>query len=165
MRPAVIALALIVSGLAWAAPATQPVKFSDELFHKFQHPRCLHCHQFNSRRSNGRAWNTHSKRYLCEECHKPSLTGLQGGEWMAPAGERMDYTGYSAQETCELIKRNAPTGDKSVTLSIHLLTDARVLWALDNGNTPQGHSATVPGGFDEWERDVKAWIADGMRCE
>lgn len=160
---AVVALALAVP--AAVASPDRPVTFRDVLYAKFQNERCLGCHQFNSRRSNGRAWTTHRNRYLCETCHKPSLTGMLGGEWMAPPGERMDYTGYSAHDTCELIKRNAPTGDKVQTLTHHLLMDARIGWALRNGRTPDGRHATVPGGYEEWERDVKAWVADGMLCE
>lgn len=154
--------------LALAAPAADagaPVRFSDALYQKFQHERCLQCHQFNSRRSNGRAWTSHRSRYLCEQCHKPALTGLGAGEWLAPAGEKMDYTGLSARATCEQIKRNAPTGDKAVTLTHHMLTDVRIRWALEGGQTPAGKRATVPGGYAEWERDVKAWVADGMLCE
>lgn len=154
-------LALTLAASAWA----EPVKFSDALYPKFQHQRCLQCHQFNSRRSNGRAWNSHRNRYLCENCHKPGLTGLLGGEWMAPQNGRMDYTGLSARDTCEMIKRNAPTGDKAEMLGRHLLTDHRVGWAIRNGTTPDGRRAPVPGGYEEWQRDVRAWIADGMICE
>ncbi|TCJ16308.1 hypothetical protein EZJ19_05235 [Parasulfuritortus cantonensis] len=156
-------LALAVA--ASAAAGAEPVKFSDALYAKFQDARCLQCHQFNSRRSNGRAWTSHRTRYLCENCHKPALTGLLGGEWMAPPGEKMDYTGYSARETCELIKRNTPTGDKAEVLSHHLLTDSRVLWAIKSGMTPAGRRPTMPGGYDEWARDVRAWVADGMICD
>ena len=122
--------------LAWAAPvalAAQPVKFSAALYKKFHHDRCLQCHQFNSRKSNGRAYHSHRSRYLCEQCHKPQLTGLVPGEWMAPAGEKMDYTGLSARETCQLIKRNAPTGDLAKVIEHHLLHDGRVRWAIDSG--------------------------------
>ncbi|NTV95976.1 MAG: hypothetical protein HGA75_11270 [Thiobacillus sp.] len=165
MRHLFALLALVLSASAWASPNIGPVKFSDALYPKFQHERCLQCHQFNSRRSNGRAWNSHRSRYLCEQCHKPALTGLGGGEWMAPAGDRMDYTGFSAHDTCELIKRNAATGDKAEVLSHHLLHDVRVGWALKSGKTPAGQREVVPGGYAEWERDVKAWIAGGMVCE
>ncbi|MDD3529293.1 MAG: hypothetical protein PHS77_05405 [Gallionellaceae bacterium] len=160
-----LTLLLALPALAWAAPARTPVKFGDALYAKFHHERCLQCHQFNSRRSNGRAWTSHRSRYLCESCHAPRLTGLAGGEWLAPAGERMDYTGYSARDTCLLVKRNAATGDKAQVLTRHLLHDVRVIWSLDRGTTPAGKRATVPGGYAEWERDVKAWIADGMLCE
>jgi hypothetical protein len=156
----------VVLALALTGPATAaPVKFSDALHQKFHHERCLQCHQFNSRKSNGRAWTSHRNRYLCEQCHKPALTGLGGGEWLAPGNEKMDYTGLSARDTCLMIKRNAPSGDKAEVLSRHLLTDSRVGWALKNGKTPAGQRPIVPGGYEEWQRDVKAWIADGMICE
>lgn len=159
--PALILLALATP--AW--PAGTPVKFSTALHAKFHHERCLQCHQFNSRKSNGRAWTSHRSRYLCEQCHKPALTGLAGGEWMAPANEKMDYTGLSARETCLMIKRNAPSGDKAEVLRHHLLQDVRVQWSIKSGMTPGGQRPTVPGGEAEWERDVLAWIAGGMVCE
>jgi hypothetical protein len=77
----------------------------------------------------------------------------------------MDYTGMSARETCQLIKRNAPTGELSEQLKHHLLHDTRVRWAIDSGRTPAGPRPTVPGGYGDWERDVKAWIEGGMSCD
>jgi hypothetical protein len=161
MKPVIVLMALCLAIPGWA----EPVKFSDALYPKFLHDRCLQCHQFNSRKSNGRAWTSHRSRYLCESCHKPALTGLQSGEWMAPGNEKMDYTGLSARDTCLMIKRNAPYGDKAQVLGQHLLYDGRVGWAIRNGKTPQGPRETVPGGYEEWARDVRAWIADGMICD
>jgi hypothetical protein len=154
-------LALLLAPSAWS----EPVRFSDALYQKFHHDRCLQCHQFNSRKSNGRGWTSHRNRYLCEDCHKPAITGLRGGEWMAPGNDRMDYTGLSARDTCLMIKRNTPTGDKARLLAHHLLHDGRVGWALARGRTPNGLRPTVPGGYEEWARDVRAWIADGMLCD
>jgi hypothetical protein len=156
----------LLAGLALApAWAVEPVKFSQALQAKFHHDRCLQCHQFNSRKSNGRAYHSHRSRYLCEQCHRPQLTGLAGGEWMAPAGEKMDYTGLNAADTCRLVKRNAPSGVLSEQLAHHLLHDGRVRWAIDSGRTPAGPRPTLPGGYAEWEQDVKAWVAGGMSCE
>ncbi len=147
------------------ANAAEPVRFSDALYAKFHHDRCLQCHQFNSRRSNGRSYFSHRSRYLCDKCHAPRLTGLAGGEWMAPQGSVMDYTGMNARDTCNLIKRNAGSGDLKTRLTEHLLHDARIRWALENGMTPAGRFPAVPGGYEAWERDVKAWLRDGMLCE
>lgn len=157
----ILALAL----LGQAAQAAGPVKFSDSLARKFHHDRCLQCHQFNSKQSNGRAYNTHRSRYLCETCHKPAFTGLATGDWMAPAGSKMDYTGMSPRDTCLMAMRNAPAGDKRETLRHHLLHDARVLWAITNGVTPAGQRERIPGGIEEWRRDVQAWYDAGMRCD
>lgn len=164
MRLLTIVLLLIFQSVP-RAMAAEPVKFSDALYAKFHHDRCLQCHQFNSRKSNGRAYHSHRSRYLCEQCHKPQLTGLAAGEWMAPAGGKMDYTGLSARETCQLIKRNAPSGELATVLEHHLLHDGRVRWAIDSGRTPAGPRAKVPGGGADWERDVKAWVAGGMSCD
>lgn len=145
--------------------AAESVKFSQALQAKFHHDRCIQCHQFNSRKSNGRAYHSHRSRYLCEQCHRPQLTGLTAGEWMAPAGGRMDYTGMTARETCLLIKRNAATGELGEVLRHHLLQDSRVRWAVDSGRTPAGPRPTLAGGYSEWERDVTAWIEGGMSCD
>lgn len=161
MNPLIFLMAWAIAVPAWSAP----VKFSDALYQKFHHERCVQCHQFNSRKSNGRAWTTHRSRYLCEQCHKPQLTSLAGGEWMAPAGEKMDYTGMNARDTCLLMKRNAPTGNLAEVLAHHLLHDVRVGWALNSGVTPAGRREMVPGGYEAWARDVKAWVDGGMVCE
>lgn len=156
-----VLLALLASP---ALAAIGPTTFSDSLHAKFQHDRCLQCHQFNSVAHNGRAFNSHRSRYLCTQCHRPDLIGLPPNtDWMAP--NNMDYTGFSAAATCRLVKARMgidPTGKK---LADHLLNDGRIRWALDSGMTPGGPRPTVPGGYKEWKRDVEAWIADGMRCE
>ena len=157
-------LGIVLLGSITATAATEPVKFSDALYKKFQHPRCLQCHQFNSRANNGRAYNSHSARYLCDNCHTSRITGLPRGEWMAP-NEKMDWTGMAANDLCLLIKRNMGPGDVNGKLIDHLLHDLRVHWALDNGMTPNGKFPAVPGGSDEWARDVRAWAEGGMLCE
>jgi hypothetical protein len=167
-----IILAFGIRGLLLAAlllapavhSATGPVKFSDALYAKFQHPRCLQCHQFNSQAHNGRGYNSHRARYLCDNCHTQRLTGLPRGEWMAP-NVRMDWTGLSPRETCLIAKRNMGGGDLDRKLLDHLLHDERVHWALDNGMTPLGKFPSVPGGSAEWTRDVRTWAEGGMLCE
>lgn len=148
-----------------AEPPKAPVKFSDALFQKFQHERCLSCHQFNSRRSNGRSYNSHRNRYLCDKCHTARVTGLNAGEWMAPPGSRMDYTGMSPRDTCLLIKSNSASTNRQAQLLEHLVHDVRILWALEGGMTPMGQFPTVPGGYKAWLKDVQAWARDGMLCE
>lgn len=157
-----VALALVL--LTLPVLADQPVVFADRLHAKFQHARCLECHQFNSPARAGRTFTSHRSRYLCMECHQPALIGLSAGtEWRAPIN--MDYTGFSPAATCKLVKMRMgadPTGKK---LAHHLLHSGRIRWALDSGMTPGGPQPAVPGGYAEWKRDVEAWIADGMRCE
>lgn len=148
-----------------AAPAAEPVTFASSGLHaKFQHPRCLACHQFNSPQHAGRAFGSHRSRYLCVQCHRPDVIGLPPNtDWLAP--NRMDYTGFSAAATCHLVKARMgvdPSGEK---LAHHLLVDGRIRWALDSGMTPGGQKPPVPGGYAEWKRDVAAWVRDGMRCE
>lgn len=147
------------------AEDTHPVaKFSDVLYPVFMHERCLTCHQFNSRRSLGKAYTTHGNRYLCDNCHQPRLTGLPGGGWQAPIA-RMDYTGLSPRETCLLAKRNVGSGDKNALMRNHLLNDIRIRWALESGMTPAGPLPTVPGGYPAWRAAVEAWSASGMSCD
>lgn len=158
MKLAAAFLAICLSGAAIAAP----VKFSDRLHEKFQHDRCLQCHQFNSTKNNGRAFASHKSRYLCSQCHNPGITGIGRNDWMAPDAS-LDQTGMSAKATCQLMKRSM--GNDNRKILEHLLHDARIIWALKSGMTPGGKKDTVPGGLAEWERDVRAWAADGMLCE
>lgn len=161
MRPL---LWLLVACAWFAAPVAlaDPVKFSDKLHATFHHERCLQCHQFNTAKNNGRAFNSHRSRYLCSQCHLPQLTGLGKNDWFAP-DSKMDHTGLNAKNTCLLIKRTF--GGDERKLQAHLLHDARVRWALESGMTPGGPKEPVPGGYKQWEADVKAWAKDGMRCE
>lgn len=164
MNALTTALLAALVGLPLAGQAAEPVKFADALQEKFHHPRCLQCHQFNSKRHNGRSFHSHQARYLCDNCHTPRITGLPRGEWMAPS-ERLDYTDLNAAETCQLIKRNTGNGDVNAKLAHHLLDDMRIRWALDHGMTPMGRFPTVPGGYEAWSREVRAWIKDGLLCE
>lgn len=164
MNPAWPLLVGILGLLAASAQAAEPVTFADALYKKFHHERCLQCHQFSSRKHNGRAYGSHRSRYLCDNCHTRHITGLGRGEWMAPT-ERFDYTGLDAAATCRFIKRNAGASDAPARLAEHLLHDSRIHWALDSGMTPAGRFPTVPGGSEAWLRDVRAWIEGGMACE
>lgn len=150
---------------AYPASATEPVKFGDALYPKFLHERCLGCHQFNSRKSNGRSYTSHRNRYLCDKCHTDRITGLTAGEWMAPPGSRMDYTGLNARDACLLVKANSGAANREAQLLDHLVNDRRIHWALEGGMTPMGQFPTVPGGYSAWLADVQAWARDGMRCE
>lgn len=156
-------LAALLLGQALPAVA-QPVKFGDRLFAKFQHERCLSCHQFGSREHNGRSFTSHRGRYLCAQCHQPKLIGMPADStWVAP--QDMDYTGFGATKTCKLIKQRIGYDPDGRRLAGHMLNDARVRWALESGITPGGPQPTVPGGYAEWRVAVEAWIKDGMRCE
>lgn len=155
---------VLISFSARAEVQRPPVKFGDTLFQIFQHERCLNCHQFNSKRSNGKSYTSHKNRYLCENCHRPQLTGLPSGGWLAP-NARMDYTGLGPKETCELIKRNIGTGDSNRLMYEHMLHDVRIRWALESGMTPAGRFPSVPGGYAAWKRAVDDWYRSGMPCE
>jgi len=159
------ALAYLMVLTAWVIPAAaEPVTFATDLHAKFHHERCLACHQFNTRAHDGRAFGSHRSRYLCAQCHRPDRIGLPPNtEWMAP--NKMDYTGLSAATTCRLIKQRMGIDPDGRKLAQHLLADGRIRWALDSGMTPGGQKPAVPGGYAEWQRDVEAWIQDGMRCE
>jgi hypothetical protein len=157
----------VAGGLLLAASTTgtaAPVTFGDSLYARFQHPRCLSCHQFNSRHHNGRAFGSHLNRYVCKQCHQPGLIGLApDSDWQAPLN--MDYTGLSAADTCRLIKQRIGFDPDGRKLAGHLLNDARIRWGLESGMTPNGKKPTVPGGVAQWSLEVEAWVRDGMRCE
>lgn len=140
----------------------EPVKFSDALHAKFHHDRCLSCHQFNSTKNNGRAYLSHRSRYLCSQCHVPEIIGLKNSMWLAPEA-KLDYTGLDAKATCQVVKQNLG-GDERI-IRDHLLHDGRIRWAIESGMTPGGQKEPTPGGIAEWERDVRSWVKDGMRCE
>lgn len=152
----------ILLGLFGGMAQADAVKFGDSLQAKFHHDRCLQCHQFNSRKNNGRTFTSHRSRYLCQQCHVPAAIGLKNSEWMAPEA-RLDYTGMDANLTCQLVKTNMRMDDQR--LLDHLLNDGRVRWAIESGMTPGGRKESVPGGYAAWQRDVLAWYRDGMRCE
>lgn len=155
-----------LSGMMWlGVAAAAPVTFGDRLNAKFHHDRCLQCHQFNSIQHQGRNFNSHRSRYLCVQCHRPDLVGLPPNtEWMAPSA-RMDYTGFSAADTCRLVKARMGFDPGGHKLAEHLFVDGRIRWGLESGMTPGGQKPVVPGGYAEWKRDVEAWVKDGMRCE
>lgn len=147
-----------------ALAAAEPVTFATRLNAKFHHERCLACHQFNSPQRQGRGSTSHRNLYLCAQCHRADLVGLPPHtEWMAP--NKMDYTGLSAAATCRLVKARMGADPDGRKLIQHLLSSGRVRWSLDSGMTPGGQQPTVPGGFIEWQRDIEAWVKDGMRCE
>jgi hypothetical protein len=154
---------ILFAGLALLPVAVYPVGFGDELNAKFHHERCLFCHQFFSPQHNGRSLNSHQSRYLCSQCHRPEVIGLNSGDWQAPLG--LDYTDMDASHTCALIKNGFGVSFSANKLRDHLLFDGRVRWAIESGMTPGGPKPTVPGGYEEWARQVDAWIKDGMRCE
>lgn len=161
---ALLFLVTTVMPASWAASPVAGASFAEILYPSFQHARCLTCHQFNSRRSNGLSYTSHRSRYLCDTCHQPQLTGLRGGEWLAPL-PRLDWTGLTPRQTCELLKRNAGRGDAGQMLIAHLMHDGRIHWALDSGMTPAGWYPTVDGGSAAWRQKVLAWVEGGMRCE
>ena len=153
---------LVLACLLFNQAGAEPVKFGDALHAKFHHERCLSCHQFNSAKFNGRAFNSHRSRYLCSQCHTQAVVGQKGTTWMAPDA-KLDYTGMDARATCRMAKQNL--GDDKARIQHHLLHDGRILWAIESGMTPGGKKPAVPGGYAEWERDVLAWIAGGLRCD
>lgn len=164
MRSLWVLVLLLTGTAAWAAEPATPVTFGDRLHAKFQHPRCLICHQFNTYQRQGLTYTTHRSRYLCIQCHRADVVGMPPETvWIAPTN--MDYTGFSAAATCKLIKQRMGVDPDGKKLAHHLLTDGRILWALESGMTPAGQRPPVPGGYAEFKRDIEAWVQDGMRCE
>ena len=144
--------------------AAEPVTFGDRLHAKFQHGRCLTCHQFNTQKRQGLSYTTHRTRYLCAQCHRPEVVGLPPNtEWIAP--QNLDYTGFSAAATCRLIKQRMGHDPDGSKLAHHLLADGRIKWAFNSGMTPGGQRPVVPGGYAEFKEEIEAWVQDGMRCE
>jgi hypothetical protein len=156
---------IVFATLAALLPAIgYPVSFGDSLNAKFHNERCLSCHQFFSQQNNGRSFNSHRSRYLCSQCHRPEVIGLRNGsDWHAPLN--LDFTGMNARQTCEFIKKNVGFNLSGKKMLDHLLLDGRVRWAIESGMTPGGPKPVVPGGYEEWEKEVRAWVGDGMKCD
>lgn len=164
MQPADLVALIPCLPPSWASTAAPGAGFAETLYPLFRHPRCLTCHQCNSARSQGLAYSTHRSRYLCDTCHHPQLTGLKGGEWLAPLA-RLDWTRLAPHGTCELIKRNAGATDGGRRLLEHLLHDGPIHWAQDSGMPPTGPRPTLEGGLVAWQRAVQSWLTGGMRCD
>jgi hypothetical protein len=155
--------AILFASLTTLPAAGHAVVFGDKLNAKFHHERCLSCHQFFSPQHDGRSFGSHRSRYLCSQCHIPEVVGLKSGDWRAPEG--LDFTDMNAQQTCEFIKNGFGVSLSKENVRDHLLFDGRVRWAIESGMTPGGPKPTVPGGYEEWARQVEAWVNDGMRCK
>jgi hypothetical protein len=174
-------LVVLVSLPARGGEVDPSASFADLLDAKFQHARCLNCHHFNaadgmgSQPLPGEAPTSPKHRDLkdgdCHACHTHAVTGVPPAfqQWKAPPID-MDWTGKSAQETCQLIKQ-AHQGEftEPTRMAEHLKHDRLIAWALLRGRVPPAGSPQVrdrvPGDRGEWITQVDAWINGGMRCD
>jgi hypothetical protein len=172
-----------------ATPAAQAAAsgvptFADHLHAKFQHPRCLNCHHFNSpdgmgsRPLPGEAPTAPPHKELsngdCRACHTQAVTGIPADvkasqQWHAPPRD-MDWTGMAPQQTCELIKQtNQGEFADPVNMTNHLTQDRLIMWAITRARVPPAASPQardrVPEGRQEWLAQVEAWIKGGMQCQ
>ncbi len=174
-------LVVLLSLPAWGGEVDPSASFADHLYAKFQHPRCLNCHHFKaadgmgSQPLPGEAPTSPRHRELkdgdCHACHTHAVTGVPPAfqQWQAAPIE-MDWTGKSAEETCQLIKQ-AKQGEFAdpTRMAEHLKHDRLIDWALTRGRVPPAGSPQVrdrvPGNRQEWIAEVEAWINGGMRCD
>ena len=112
-----------------------------------------------------RSWQTETTAVHAGEFVDPATRASSPNLVMSVTFAPERLTGFSARDTCLMMKRNAPAGDLRKALTHHLLDDMRIRWALESGKTPAGPVEILPGGRQEWKRDVEAWIKDGMLCE
>jgi hypothetical protein len=185
---------VLLSHLTWSGPwgsvplaqaaTSGTASFAEHLHAKFQHPRCLNCHHFNapegmgSQPLPGEAPSAPPHKELsngdCRACHTQAVTGIPpdvkpSEQWQAP-GRDMDWTGLTAQQTCELIKQaNQGTFADPAAMAEHLQEDWLIRWAITRGRVPPTANPQardrVPGGRQEWLAQVDAWIKGGMQCE
>lgn len=166
----------LVLAFGFTGVQADDTKFSTNLHAKFHQKACLTCHQFNTKSINGGGkglgFSTHfaRKQQKCETCHTAEVTGMKDGDWLVD--NEIDYTGLGPKETCEFIKAthhgkiNTPAA-----MTSHLLTDPRILWAIQgglpsSGNLPFGKKAElISGDMAEWTKQVTAWVGGGMKCE
>jgi hypothetical protein len=174
-------LVVFISLPAWGGEVDPSASFADQLFSKFLHARCLNCHHFNaddgmgSQPLPGESPTSSRHRDLkdgnCHDCHTHAVTGVPPAfqQWKAPPID-MDWTGKSAQETCQLIKQgNQGEFGEPPRMAEHLKHDRLIAWALTRGRVPPAGNPQVkdrvPGDRREWIAQVEAWINGGMRCD
>lgn len=173
-RLLLIALTLLIATPSFA----DDTRFSTHLFAKFQKQACTKCHDFFEKARNGLSFTDHSGRSveMCIVCHSQSVTGFKHPEeWFAQPG--LYTSGMDSRTTCETVKTALHASFKNSRLvkhqmEKHLLEDPRVLWGIEgatprSGTLPSGkrEQDLVPGGMELWEKQVKAWINGGMRCD
>ena len=169
-----VALTLLFASQSFA----DDTRFSTNLYAKFQKQACTKCHDFFEKSRNGLAFAGHSGRSveMCIVCHSQSVTGFKHAEeWFAQPG--LYTSGMDSRTSCETVKTALHASFKNSRLvkhqlEKHLFEDPRVLWGIE-GATPQSgmlpsgkrEQDLVTGGMELWEKQVKAWINGGMKCD
>jgi len=152
--------------------------FKDTLFPKFQMKACTICHDFFEKELDGLFFSSHKNRTpdKCVLCHRAQVTGFEHpDEWFAMPG--LYTSAMDASTACETVRNFMHAEFKSQELlsrqmEEHLLHDPRVLWGIEGATPNSGmlpgnkkEPGLVQGGFAQWEKEVKAWIRGGVKCE
>ena len=167
-------------------PVILPQSDSLNSFQAFQraaavlrHPRCINCHvpgdspQFGS---PGEAHPMHVKRGLdgggtavlrCNTCHQETNADILHGppgskEWRLPSPKaRMSWVGLNDQQLCRAIIDSKTNGGMSrASITHHMETDPRVLWAWDPGPGRE----RPPMSQREFVALIRTWIEKGAAC-
>ncbi len=175
-RAVAVLLALLIVGLAPAAPARAQAALFEPVARVLQHPRCTNCHvagDFVRQGEQGRRHIPNVQRgpdnkgvgfQRCGTCHGAAnnpTTGVPGApNWQfAPPSTSVD--GLSAGDSCRALKDPARNGNRSVAAVIeHMRNDPLVRWAW----TP-GRARSVPLlGHAELVAALEAWANAGAPC-
>jgi len=176
----------IVAFVVWFIPAAPSQSDSVSSFQAFQkaatvlrHPRCINCHIPGDSPLFGSAGEVHAMRVKrgtdgggtavmrCETCHQETnaevLHGPPGAkEWRLPSAKtRMAWVGLNDQQLCRAIIDSKLNGGMSRdSLTHHMETDTRVLWAWNPG---LGREAP-PMSHREFLGLIRTWIEKGAAC-
>jgi hypothetical protein len=172
-----------VKGTATTHPlSAQHSYFVGALIPTFRHSNCSNCHSLGSEAAlaaDHGAYSSavhvvpeqtpHGTRLTCEfTCHDvehvvPGET-FDEIEWMAPAFDQgLDFSTRTDAQICTKLKQRLPTADAVLA---HFLEDARIAWAVEDGDKPFGivGPSAWPHSYQELAANVSAWVASGMPC-
>jgi len=144
-----------------------------------RHPRCINCHVPGDAPQFGSAGEAHAMRVKrgldgggtpvmrCNTCHQETnaevLHGPPGSkEWRLPSPRvRMAWVGLNDQQLCRTIIDPKTNGGMSRdTITHHMETDPRVLWAWNPGPGRE----SPPMSQREFVALIRTWIEKGAAC-
>jgi hypothetical protein len=184
------------SGKMLVSPTTKVVvKYINSWFERtlapiFRHDRCISCHSLGDRASiikyhwdrkllshliwgpgpndGDPGWKPHNREW-CSACHGH----YSDDEWFSPAFvQGLNWTKLtSPKKICEKITghftdKNGNVGPP-LDLWNHFHNDPRIIWAVSDGEVPQGHASKpvlFPGAKDVFLKKIDRWLDFGKPC-
>jgi hypothetical protein len=178
-----VLIALLVLGLSPAHPPQSNTSASFQAFQKaaavLRNARCMNCHIPGDSPLFGSSGEPHAMRVKrgpdgggtpvmrCNTCHQETNSEILHGppgskEWRLPSPKaRMAWRGLDDQHLCRAIidpKINGGMSRDSITH--HMETDSRVLWAWNPGPGRE----SPPMSQREFVDLIRIWIEKGAAC-